>query len=644
MILFSLRNLNLSFGSKVLFQNADLVLEDGEKVGLLGLNGKGKSSLFKILEESISADQSTPEFKFDKNKTFTLFHVPQELPPEIPQNEKVENLFWYFYPEAFKTHERLAIINETLETEPSPSTSLISEQAELIENLENLNMYSLHQSFLSYLKSLGVPYEAQLLGELSGGQRKKILLSLGLSTDRRLVLWDEPTNHLDIETIKQFEEELLDSQKAFILVTHDRYLLGKVTKRILQIRNKKILSFKGSYTDFLAGEAEKEEERLQTLTKLKNSFRREDAWMKQGIRARGTRSKKRVENFQAIRGKISTLKEQAKRDFFLHVSTTQKKSKQLLTAKELSFSYDDTPLIEEISFNIYRGDKIGIIGENGAGKTTLIKLLAQELKPTSGQLKYAPDVEIKLFSQMRKELPLELTPFEFLGDGTDQVIQSDGSPTHVISYLKKFLFDEAEIHRPIRTFSGGERNRLQLAFNLKNSADIWIFDEPTNDLDLETLVILERTLKSFKGSLILISHDRTFLKNVTNRLIYLEKEMPLEVFEGGYDQAEEYLDAIAMERALEKEAQKEMEKSFSSNSSSLKQTTSSNTESKPHSIKDLESKAAELEAKISKIDSVISNLNEHQDNAEMISKMGLLMTKKEQLEEDLLGIYEQIAR
>lgn len=638
-----MRNLNLSFGSKVLFQNAELVLEDGEKVGLLGLNGKGKSSLFKILEGSLSADQSTPQFKFDKNKSFSLFHVPQELPSEIPQDEKVENLFWYFYPEAFKVHQRLAYLNEVLETEPSPSSNLIQEQAELIESLENLNMYTLHQSFLSYLKSLGVPYEAQLLGELSGGQRKKILLSLGLSTDRRLVLWDEPTNHLDIETIKQFEEELLDSPKAFILVTHDRYLLGKVTNRILQIKNKKILSFKGSYTDFLAGEAEKEEERLQTLTKLKNSFRREDAWMKQGIRARGTRSKKRVENFQAIRGKISTLKEQAKRDFFLHVSSTQKKSKQLLTVKDLSFSYDGTPLIENINFNIYRGDKIGIIGENGAGKTTLIKLLAKELKPTSGQLKFAPDIEIKLFSQMRNELPLELSPFEFLGDGTDQVIQSDGSPTHVISYLKKFLFDEEEIHRPIRTFSGGERNRLQLAFNLKNSADIWIFDEPTNDLDLETLVILERTLKNFKGSLILISHDRTFLKNVTNRLIYLEKEMPLEVFEGGYDQAEEYLDAIAMERALEKEAQKEMDKAFLSESPSIGQTSKPKSEKSTFSIKELESKAEQIEAKISKIDAIISELNQHQDNVEMISKMGQLMTKKEELEEELLVIYESIA-
>lgn len=610
MILCSFRNLNLSFSSKIIFKNAELVIKKRDKIGLLGLNGKGKSSLFKILEEEITADVSQPPFKFDKSEAFSLFHVPQDMPTEIPLSTSIEECFWYFYPEYKVAKER--------------------DEHELLEFA-----YTLLQSFLSYCKSYKLENPEAPLSSLSGGQRKRILIALGLSTHKELVLWDEPTNHLDIETIRDFEEELISSDKTFILTTHDRYLLGKTTNKIFQIENYEITTFDGSYTQFLELQAQRENDRLQLLNRLKNSYRREDAWMKQGIKARGTRSKKRVEGYENLKKDIRSLKEQARQQLSLSLSNTQKKSKVLLEVKGLSFHYPgQSNLFEDLNFELYRGDKVGIVGPNGVGKTTLLKVISQQLTSYKGTLKSAPEIEISFFSQMRDELPLEKTPYEILGDGSDQVSLPGGRVQHVMSYFKSFLFNQDEIHRPLSTFSGGERNRLQLALNLMNSADIWIFDEPTNDLDLETLLILERTLNEFKGSIILISHDRAFLKNCTNRLFHLDKN-GLEVFEGGYEQAEAYLETLALETKIDEASLREIEKDVAPALAAPK----------PIDNKErlrLEDEISKVEELIERIDGLMNELGALQSQPETIEKLAKLSQKKEEEEEKLLLLYSDL--
>ncbi len=638
MILCSFKNLSLSFGPKVLFKNAELLIEESDRIGLLGLNGKGKSSLFKILEGKQGADTSTPPFTFDKTHGFSLFHVPQEIPADVSLSTTIQNCFWEFYPQYRDAHFELEEINAHIE-KGNASDKDLNRQAKLLEEMDQADVWNLLHGFESYCKSLGLEDLTAALKDLSGGQKKKVLLALGLSAKDKLILWDEPTNHLDIETIKAFEEELLITDQAYILVTHDRYLLGKVTNKIFQIKNEQIISFKGGYRDYLELEAQREQDRLSQLNKLQNSFRREDAWMKQGIKARGTRSKKRVEGFHDVKKKISDLKGQAKRNLMLQVAEGNKKSKQLIDVKDLSFSYPGKDIFQHLNFSIYRGNKIGILGDNGVGKSTLIKILSGEIKDFSGTIKSAPEIVVKVFTQQRDELPLDKSPFEILGDGSDQVGLPNGGTQHVISYFKKFLFNGDEIHRPLRTFSGGERNRLQLALNLKDAADVWVFDEPTNDLDLETLDILEKTLEEFKGCILVISHDRSFLKNVTNRLLLIENQQ-LEIFEGGYEQAEEYLEVKALEDQLNRDS---VQDSFKDEEviTSIDKITKKSSEPKMNPTQ-LEIKIQETEQLIDKIDALMNELSIHQESAEGLQKLAQLSDKKNEKEELLLELYEQL--
>lgn len=534
-LLCSLKNINLTFGTKTLFKNAQLSISTGDRIGLLGLNGKGKSTLFKILTGDVVPDHSTPPFEFNKargegddTKKFTLFYVPQELPTEGLEKTSLHDYFFVFYPELKNLYETK------------------------YDEFERRGGWTLIQNYESYLKYFGHSDLTKPIGDLSGGEQKKILLSLGLSSEANLILWDEPTNHLDIETIKLFEDELNSTSKAFMLITHDRFLLSKLTRRILHIRLGKIENFDGSYTDYLAYLERDEHAKLKLLDKLKNNLEREQAWMRQGVKARGTRSKKRVENFLDLKSKVSTIKSEAKRTLDLSLQKSGRQTKVLVSFENMNFKYtgQSKNLFENISGEIQKGNKIGLLGKNGVGKTTLLKLLKGDFAPTHGKIKIAQDLKVQYFSQKRDELEIDMSPYQLLGDGNDFVAMPDGSKRHVISYFENFLFERDDINRPLKTFSGGEKSRLQLAYNLTKEGDILIFDEPTNDLDLETIQILEEKLSEFQGAVIIISHDRAFLSTVTNK-VWLIDDQKLQNFEGGYEQVAPYLDALEMEKEIE---------------------------------------------------------------------------------------------
>ncbi|MBY0416422.1 MAG: ATP-binding cassette domain-containing protein, partial [Bdellovibrionales bacterium] len=291
-----------------------------------------------------------------------------------------------------------------------------------------------------------------------------------------------------------------------------------------------------------------EHAKTSLLTKLKNNLEREQAWMRQGVKARRTRSKKRVEDFQELKSKVSQIKSEAKKTMDLSLQKSGRQTKVLVAFTDLFFQYDSKKvLFDKVTGEIHKGNKIGLLGANGVGKTTLLKLIKGDLSPTSGIMKTAENLQIQYFSQKRDELDVETTPYQLLGDGNDFVALPDGSKKHVHSYFESFLFGRDDIHRPLKTFSGGEKSRLQLAFNLTKPGDILIFDEPTNDLDLETIQILEEKLAEFPGAVILISHDRAFLSTVTNK-VWLIDDSKLQNFEGGYEQVSPYLDALELER------------------------------------------------------------------------------------------------
>jgi ATP-binding cassette subfamily F protein uup len=549
--LLTLQNLSLHYPHKVIFKDVTFTLNQGDKIGVLGLNGHGKSSLFKVIAGLVTPDTTIPPFIYDKNKDFTFFYVPQELSNLADWN--VENYFFEFHPEMGKLKKRLDVINEKLGTGDGDFDKLINEQSHIYEELTKLGEERVHSQFISYLKFFGVEKLERQMSSLSGGEQRKVALALGLSAPQELILWDEPTNHLDLETIQDFEDELQSSRKTYMIISHDRSLLNNVVDRIIHIQQGKLRSFSGTYEAYLEFLIEDQKRREKELDKLTNSNRRETAWIRRGAQARRTKSKKRIEDYGTLQKTIQDLKAQAHKSVNLNLQSSGRKTKILLSAEDLTLKFGERTLFDKLTFNIAKGDKIALMGRNGVGKSSLLKILLGQLEQTSGKVNRAVGLDVGYFSQKREALDDNTTPWKMIGEGIDYVISNTGDKRHVASYLENFLFSSDEIKRPIHTFSGGEKNRLQLAQFMKHARDIWIFDEPTNDLDLETIGILEEELRSYEGALIIVGHDRSFINNVTDKCWVLH-EGQLESFEAGFAQAEMFLEAIHLEEEMKKKA------------------------------------------------------------------------------------------
>jgi ATP-binding cassette subfamily F protein uup len=549
--LLTLQNLNLTYPHKTIFSDVTFTLNQGDKIGVLGLNGHGKSSLFKIIAGLVSPDKSVPAFIYDKNKDFSYFYVPQEL--TNLSDWDMENYFFEFHPEMKVLKLRLDKINESLGTGEGDFDKLINEQSKIYDELHKLGEDKLHAQYISYLKYFGLENYDRKMSTLSGGEQRKVALSLGLSAPQELILWDEPTNHLDLETIQDFEDELQSSRKTYMIISHDRSLLNNVVDRIIHIQRGKLRSFSGTYEAYLQFLQEDQLRREKELDRLNNMNRRETAWIRRGVQARRTKSKKRIEDYGSLNKTIQDLKAQAHKSVSLDLKSSGRKSKILISAEDLGLKFGDRTLFNGLNFSIAKGDKIALMGRNGVGKSSLLKILLGELEATSGKVKRLDNLDVGYFSQKREALKDDETPWTMIGEGIDYVISNTGDKRHVASYLENFLFSSDEIKRPIHTFSGGEKNRLQLAQFMKHARDIWIFDEPTNDLDLETIGILEEELRNYEGALIIVGHDRSFINNVTDKC-WVIHEGQLENFEAGFAQAEMFLEAIHLEEELKKKA------------------------------------------------------------------------------------------
>lgn len=543
-ILITLKNLNLSFGQKIIFDQAELTINKGDRIGLIGLNGQGKSTLFQIILGELQPDQSTPAFIRDEsNDPFKIFLIPQELDIQNFKHLSIENYYLAFYPELYAAHTEL---------EKDYSNE------KMLARFEELGGWDIQNSYINYLKGFELDDLSRTVENLSGGEKRKMALSIGLSSTAEFLLWDEPTNHLDIETIERFEDELQNSQKTYMIISHDRYLLNHTTDRICHIERGKITTFKGTYLQYLEYLEEREAELQKNLEKLENKHRRELAWMRQGIKARGTRSKKRVESFHNIKEGIADIKSRSKKVVDLGLHHSGRKTKLLVQIEDGEFGYGDRTIFNNLNLMVRKKDKIALIGPNGAGKSTLIKIFQEKFQLQSGKQKNAMDLKIVVFDQNRESLDEGKTPLEVIGDGSDFVTMPDGNRKHINSYLSKFLFQADQVNRPISTLSGGEKNRLQLALFMKQTADLWVFDEPTNDLDIETLELLERELASYESAVIIIGHDRAFLDNTCNST-WLINQHNVEVFEGGYTQVAPYLHALELEKNLPQEKVKNVE-------------------------------------------------------------------------------------
>lgn len=639
-IICNLQNINLAFGQKTIFKDTKITINEGDQIGLIGLNGYGKSTLFNILVDKVTPDISTPSFVFDKNKEkFKPFLIPQELDVESYPELSINNFYLSFYPELYEVHKKLEVLSERL-VEEYENEKLLEQQQQLLEEFESLGGWSIESSYLSYLSYFDLSEKDVPVIRLSGGEQRKMALSIGLSTPALLILWDEPTNHLDIETIERFEDELNSSNKTYMIISHDRYLLNHVTNRIIHIERGDINSFKGTYLQYLEYIIEREKEREKHLDKLQNRHRRELAWMRQGVKARGTRSKKRVEGFNNINTDIQALKDKSRRTVSLNLTHTGRKSKKMVELENVKFGFENDVLFNDLSISLCKGDKIALIGPNGAGKSTLIKLLAGQIAIAKGKRTAIDELKVVVFDQKRESLELDKTPFEVVGEGQDFVHFDNGERKHVSSYLEDFLFPRDQIVRPIHTLSGGEKNRLQLAIFMKQSADLWVFDEPTNDLDIETIEILENELADYKAAVLIIGHDRAFLDNICKKT-WLLHDKDIEEFEGGYSQVAPYLHALEMEKKLKgSKVTQDTPKPVVEKSQSKKELMSYKEKLR---WKEIEGDIASLEEKIEKIKLKLSSFDYASSPAKDLEKLNAKYQEHETKLENLMSEWSDLS-
>ena len=520
MPVLTLDDISLAFGMHPLLDHASLNIDRGERVCLLGRNGEGKSTLLKILAGDVVPDGG--HIRLEEGARLAV--LPQTLPSDDTRTayEVVSGAF----PE---TGELLAEFHRLTQSADEASLDRMMKVQERIEALDGWN---LDQRVGAILENYGIDPE-QRLNTLSGGWQRRVLLAKALVGEPDILLLDEPTNHLDVPAIAWMEEALGQFRGAILFVSHDRAFIRRTATRIVELDRGKLVSFAANYDRYLElkEKALEEEERQNALFDKK--LKQEEAWIRQGIKARRTRNMGRVRALKAMREEHRQRRERGGTASFA-IEDAARSGKLVAEAVDAGFAYGDgTPIIRGMNLTVLRGAKIGLVGENGTGKTTLVRLLLGDLAPTEGNLRLGTNLQVAYFDQLRGELDLERTALDNIAEGREY-IEINGQQKHVMGYLQEFLFSPARARSPVSVFSGGERARLLLAKLFSKPANILVLDEPTNDLDVETLELLEEQLVEFSGTVILISHDREFLDNVVTDTIFLDGTGKVREYVGGY--------------------------------------------------------------------------------------------------------------
>ncbi len=523
-------DVSLAFGSRTLFSNVELVIEAGERVGLVGVNGSGKSTLMKILAGQVKPDTGTLQLQRGARVTF----LPQE--PEFPEGATVKSELEVAQKplrDALAEHEALAAVMTGTDEEMKRLT-------QLAETVEHLGGWDTGHEAKKLLDRLGVTEWEHPVAQLSGGQRKRVAIAKALLAHPDLLMLDEPTNHLDAETVEWLEEELDDRDGALLLVTHDRYFLDGLVDRMVEVepviseqQPGGLISYPGNYQSWLEQKLALQQKQETQAHKRDRWISQEIAWMRRGPQARRTKTKHRMERAAKLLTDRGFVKPKVAD---LQIAKAPRLSQIVIEAKKISKSYGGKQVFKDVSFIMQPGERVCLMGKNGAGKTTLIKTLLQELEPDSGTVVTGARTKVAWFDQHREGLDPNLTVYESaLGpDGSDWISMGD-SKMRVAEYLDDLLFPIPMQRQKVSALSGGERNRLLLAKLFLEGANVLVLDEPTNDLDLVTLTVLERLLVQFTGSVLLVTHDRAFLDKVATSLLVFEGEGQVTRYEGNYD-------------------------------------------------------------------------------------------------------------
>lgn len=524
--LINLHQGELSFGDYPLLDKADLHIEAGERLCLVGRNGAGKSTLLKVLAKEIPLD--------DGQLTFAQDLVLARLEQDPPRNA-LGTLFDYVA-EGVKDLAELLQRHHSITQKAELSPAELEELARIQTEIDHANGWQFEQKIYDILQKLGLSPDTPL-ASLSGGWLRKSALARALVSSPNVLLLDEPTNHLDVETIEWLENFLLDFQGAIVFISHDRAFIRKMASRIVDLDRGKLQSYNESYDDYLLTKADDLRVEAQQNALFDKKLAQEEAWIRQGIKARRTRNEGRVRALKALR-ETRRQRRDVQGSAKIHLDNTKTSGKIVFDIENLSYTIDGKTLIHNFSTRILRGDKIALIGANGCGKTTLIKLLLGEISPSHGQIRCGTKLDIAYFDQYRATLDPEKTVMDNVADGK-QDIEVNGVKRHVLGYLQDFLFPPKRAMTPVKALSGGERNRLLLAKILLKPNNLLILDEPTNDLDVETLELLESLLSEYNGTLLIVSHDRQFIDNTVTECFIFEEQGNIQKYIGGFFDAKQ---------------------------------------------------------------------------------------------------------
>jgi ABC transport system ATP-binding/permease protein len=585
MALFTLRSIEKDFGIKEILKDASFSIEEGDKVGLIGTNGSGKSTLLKIIAGLEPSDGG----ELWVNSSAKIVYLPQQ--PDLDENRTVlEQVF-------ADSGEQMALVREYEELSDKlahaqgDTEKLMAQFSSISQRMEMAGAWELETNAKVVLSKLGIEDFDAKIGNLSGGYRKRIALATALLSEPDVLLMDEPTNHLDALSVEWLQSYLNRFRGALLLITHDRYFLDKVTNRILEIDRGDLYNYSGNYAYYLVKKAEAEESELSSQRKHAGVLRRELEWLKRGPKARSTKQKARIDR---IRDMQSQEFKQAKGK--VDISTVGRRiGKKVIEIENISKAYGDRTLIKDFTYIFNPEDRVGIIGSNGAGKSTLMEMIIGRVQPDSGSIERGDTIHIGYFDQHSEDVNLNENQrvIEYLKGVAELVQTSDGSVITASQMLERFLFPPSQQYAPISKLSGGEKRRLFLLQVLMGAPNVLILDEPTNDLDVQTLAVLEEYLEDFNGCVIVVSHDRYFLDRTVDKIFAIEPGGNVREYPGNYSI---YLDYKKSEEAEQEQKNKE---ALPAKSEKLKSQTSDSLSDKPKKLSFKEKREyEELELKI----------------------------------------------
>lgn len=526
-----IENLSHSTATKPLFDEINLSIRTDEKLGLIGPNGTGKSTMLKVIAGKFEPDLG----KVMKPHDYQIAYLSQDTDLDL-EKDVLETVFAKDTPimNTVRTYQKI-LVELTKNPEDKKLQNTFTKAQQAMDSTDAWNADSQAKRILSIL---GIHDMDKRIGELSGGQQKRVALAQVLIESADLLILDEPTNHLDFEMIRWLENYLINYKGALLMVTHDRYFLDRIVGEIIELDQGSLEIYPGNYHKYLEEKAEREEIKAESDRKNKQLYKQELAWMREGVRARGTKQKARIERFENLKGQVS----KSGQNFDLNIDLASSRlGRQVFKLEDANFKMNNLTILEDFNYIVQRHDRIGITGANGAGKSTLLNILTEKLELDSGELTVGETVRIGYFQQDNIDLPGDERIINYLQEVANEVRRKDGTSTNISQLLEQFMFPKSQHGALVRSLSGGEKRRLYLVRLLMERPNVLLFDEPTNNLDIDTMNVLEAYLDDFPGAVIVVSHDRYFLDKVTDKLLVFEGKGKIREFYGTSDEYfEEY--------------------------------------------------------------------------------------------------------